>query len=64
MGFNLQEALKRSPEQRLGLFGMDERATLVGGSLKVESAPGKGTSIFLEVPIKEVSGEQNPPSTC
>lgn len=34
----------------LGLAGMRERILLVGGSLRVESAPGQGTSIHVWVP--------------
>lgn len=37
----------------LGLVGMRERAAIVGGTLEIESAPGKGTTIFARVPIKE-----------
>ncbi|MEW6523627.1 MAG: PAS domain S-box protein [Bacillota bacterium] len=36
---------------RLGLVGMNERAALLGGVLKVTSAPGKGTSVHLDLPI-------------
>jgi len=35
----------------LGLHGMRERAELVGGVVRVVSAPGSGTTIVLEVPI-------------
>ncbi len=35
----------------LGLFGMRERATLLGGTLTIESAPGAGTTIFVAVPL-------------
>lgn len=35
---------------KLGLTGMQERAQLVGGTLKVQSQPGKGTSITAELP--------------
>lgn len=58
VGFDLEESSKRSPEHRLGLFGMYERAFLVGGRLVIESKPEQGTSIFLEVPIKNVPGEK------
>ncbi|HEX8732299.1 MAG TPA: sensor histidine kinase [Ktedonobacterales bacterium] len=34
----------------LGLMGMRERATLVGATLDIESAPGAGTRIILEEP--------------
>lgn len=34
----------------LGLVGMQERAEAAGGGLTVESAPGRGTRIVLEIP--------------
>ena len=34
----------------MGLVGMRERAEMLGGTLTIDSAPGKGTSIVLEVP--------------
>jgi two-component system sensor histidine kinase UhpB len=37
----------------LGLDGMRERALLVGGALEVDSRPGKGTTVRLEVPAGE-----------
>ena len=36
---------------RWGLFGMHERARLIGGSVEVESTPGEGTTIYVRVPI-------------
>ncbi|MBK7180463.1 MAG: HAMP domain-containing protein [Chloroflexi bacterium] len=36
---------------RLGLYGIRERAELLNGTLTIESAPGQGTSIFVEVPL-------------
>ncbi len=35
----------------LGLLGMRERIALVGGRLEVESSPGSGTTLSIEVPI-------------
>ena len=37
-------------EDMIGLAGMQERAVLVGGTFTIESVPGKGTSIRVEVP--------------
>jgi two-component system sensor histidine kinase UhpB len=34
----------------LGLDGMRERALLVGGALEIDSRPGRGTTVRLEVP--------------
>jgi len=46
-GFDVDEALHRG---RLGLLGMRERAEMLGGTLSIESAPGTGTALFVEVP--------------
>jgi two-component system sensor histidine kinase UhpB len=37
----------------LGLSGMRERALLVGGKLDIDSRPGKGTSVVLEIPAEQ-----------
>jgi signal transduction histidine kinase len=36
----------------LGLLGMRERIALVGGRLSVESAPHRGTTVAVEVPLR------------
>jgi len=36
---------------KLGLAGMRERATLLGGTLRVESKPGEGTTVAAELPL-------------
>ena len=35
---------------RLRLFGMRERAEMLGRELTIESSPGRGTTIYVEVP--------------
>jgi two-component system, NarL family, sensor histidine kinase UhpB len=37
----------------LGLPGMSERLSLVGGELAIESSPGLGTTIFARLPVIE-----------
>jgi signal transduction histidine kinase len=39
----------------LGHASMRERARLVGGTLEIESAPGRGTTVNVSVPLKEGS---------
>jgi len=39
---------------RLGLISMRERAAYVGGSLSVKSAPGKGTTITVQIPLGKI----------
>ena len=48
-GFDPAEAATRS--RRLGLTSMRERAEALGGVLAIESAPGKGTTISVEVKL-------------
>lgn len=36
----------------VGLFSMEERARGIGANFDIETAPGKGTSIYLMIPIK------------
>jgi signal transduction histidine kinase len=38
-------------EEHIGLRGMRERISLVGGRFAVDSAPGVGTRIIVEVPV-------------
>lgn len=42
---------------RFGLLSMRERATAVGGSLKVKSVPSAGTEVRLEVPLSPNAGK-------
>ena len=39
-----------------GIAGMHERASLIGGTLQVESQPGRGTSVYLESPADTAAG--------
>ena len=36
---------------KLGLAGMEERVQLLGGTLNIQSQPGKGTNLTVEVPL-------------
>ena len=57
IGFNVREAMSPSNgRNKLGLYGIEERAILAGGKLTIESAPGKGATVFVEVPMEEVLG--------
>jgi signal transduction histidine kinase len=53
VGFEPGSAAVRS--RRLGLTSMEERAGALGGRLTVESRPGAGATIGLEVPLGEDS---------
>ena len=53
IGFEVDATADNSTiRQPLGLLGMKERLASVGGTLEIESAAGKGTTLFARVPIK------------
>jgi len=49
-GFSADQALTGSRTR--GLRGMQERVALVGGSITIDSVPGWGTSILVELPAQ------------
>jgi two-component system sensor histidine kinase DegS len=50
-GFELRGDVDDLPRiGKLGLAGMQERARLLGGTLEVNSVPGKGTTLVIDVP--------------
>ena len=55
-GFDVA-SLDHEASTRLGLFGMQERAQLVGGTLSIESSPGGGTTVYLRIPLFDREGE-------
>ncbi|MBI4493839.1 MAG: GAF domain-containing protein [Chloroflexi bacterium] len=52
LGFELAAVRAAPLETRLGLAGMEERASLVGATLTIETSPGAGSTVFLEVPLE------------
>jgi signal transduction histidine kinase len=48
MGFSVDAA---KVSRGIGLVSMHERANLVGGTLSIVSAPGRGTRIEARVPF-------------
>jgi signal transduction histidine kinase len=51
-GFDL-DAAARSHDRGLGLVGMRERAQIIAGTLDIETTPGRGTTVYLQVPLAE-----------
>ncbi len=49
-GFD-RRAVERDDGKGLGLIGMGERAALVGGTFEVETQPGRGTRVRVEIPL-------------
>lgn len=49
-GFNLS-MLREKGDKCMGLIGMRERVTLLGGSAVIESVPGESTTIRVKIPL-------------
>jgi two-component system sensor histidine kinase DegS len=50
-GFDVQEALAAADERRtIGLALIQDRAQMLGGTLDIDSAIGRGTRVLLEIP--------------
>ncbi len=57
-GFEPQEFQSAHPQgQGLGLRGMQERTSTLGGEFQLQTEPGKGTIISVSVPLPEERGE-------
>ncbi len=56
VGFRVEEAFAKRGSY--GLAGMLERVSLLGGELRVESRPGRGTRIWINLPLRTEKGSQ------
>jgi PAS domain S-box-containing protein len=45
------EVSKIGDKKTLGLLGMRERTLMMGGEFRIESNPGKGTTLFVTIPL-------------
>ena len=50
-GFAPAQVSSYAASDHLGLRGMQERAALAKGALQVESAPGRGTTLVVRIPL-------------
>jgi signal transduction histidine kinase len=51
-GFDIEKTAKGAVDRKqLGLLGVEERVSLVGGAVKVESAEGSGTCLQVRIPL-------------
>jgi PAS domain S-box-containing protein len=53
IGFDSEATRKTGSDRGLGLLGMRERAAIIGGTVEIESSPGKGTTVFARVPLEQ-----------
>lgn len=58
IGYDPERVAGPSRHGGLGLYGMQERAALLGATFDLDTAPGKGTRIVVSVPVP--SGTEDP----
>lgn len=56
--FDVDQALRPGKKQHLGLLGMQERVEMVRGKFSIESKPGHGTVVQVQIPFH--NGNQHP----
>jgi len=52
----------RIADHRFGIYGITERARILRGEARVESAPGEGTRVFVDLPIAHAAHITQPRS--
>jgi len=50
-GFDMTGTMTLGSPERLGLYGMRERASLLGGTLTIESSSEMGTAVYVQIPL-------------
>ena len=55
IGFDARAVVRRDREgSHYGLSSLAERCALVGASLRIDSVPGHGTTVIVELPVAPV----------
>jgi signal transduction histidine kinase len=61
VGFNALAAQAHGKRKGLGLIGIRERLNAVGGTLSINSAPGRGTKLLIRLPLENSNGDSRRP---
>jgi signal transduction histidine kinase len=52
VGFDVRAVQSDGKRRGLGLIGMQERLNGIGGTLSIDSAPGRGTRLLIQLPME------------
>jgi signal transduction histidine kinase len=58
-GFDIRAAHTEGKRRGLGLIGIQERLNAVGGTLSINSAPGRGTKLLIRLPLEDFNGDSS-----
>ena len=59
IGFQAQASLSEKGKKGLGLIGIHERLSAIGGTLQITSEPGSGTKLLIAVPKERLYANSN-----
>jgi signal transduction histidine kinase len=62
IGFRPAAGFSETGKKGLGLIGIQERLSAIGGTLQITSEPGRGTELLIVVPKENSNGNSN--RTC
>jgi signal transduction histidine kinase len=62
-GFDPEKVIGPTKQGGLGLYGMRERADLLGATLTIHSTPGAGTHVMVDVPLSYTEGGAMSPAS-
>jgi two-component system sensor histidine kinase DegS len=52
VGFDVDKAVEIAKKRgSFGLINMEERTRIAGGTIRIDSSQGKGTHIYLDIPV-------------
>jgi signal transduction histidine kinase len=58
-GFDIRAVHAKGKRRGLGLIGIQERLNAVGGTLSINSAPGRGTKLLIRIPLEDFNGDSS-----
>jgi signal transduction histidine kinase len=63
-GFDPRRLETANPRRGLGLVGIRERASGLGGTFRLESSPGRGTRLSVELPVLPAAVSKEEPAAA
>jgi len=58
-GFDLRTVQSNMKQRGLGLLAMQDRLHAIGGTLSIVSAPGRGTTLLVRLPMEISNANPN-----
>ena len=59
IGFDMQALRSKGQRRGLGLTAIQERMNAVGGTVQIESVPGRGTKVLITLPVEKLNANSS-----